>query len=60
MILVEINYEIDEKKMLAIVEVCKTWRHYLKKVKYFIRAIIDHFNLRIFLIIKILSRRETR
>jgi hypothetical protein len=60
MISVEINYEIDEKEMLAIVEVCKTWRHYLKEVKYFIRAITDHFNLRIFLIIKTLSRREAR
>jgi hypothetical protein len=60
MISVEINYEIDEKEMLAIVEVCKTWRHYLEKIKYSIRAITDHFNLRIFLIIKILSRREAR
>jgi hypothetical protein len=60
MISVEINYEIDEKEMLTIVEVCKTWRHYLKKIKYSIRAIIDYFNLRIFLIIKTLSRREAR
>jgi hypothetical protein len=60
MILVEINYEINEKEMLIIVEVCKTWRHYLKEIKYFIRAITDYFNLRIFLIIKILSRREAR
>jgi hypothetical protein len=60
MISVEINYEINEKEMLVIVEVCKTWKHYLKKIKYSIRAIIDYFNLWIFLIIKILSRREAR
>jgi hypothetical protein len=56
----EINYEIDEKEMLAIVEACKTWRHYLEEAKYPIRAITDHFNLRIFLTTKTLSRREAR
>jgi hypothetical protein len=56
----EINYEIGEKEMLAIVEACKTWRHYLEGAKYPIRAITDHFNLRTFLTIKTLSRREAR
>jgi hypothetical protein len=46
--------------MLVIVKVCKKWRHYIKDVKYSVRMIIDHVNLKNFFINKILNRREIR
>jgi hypothetical protein len=60
MIFAERNYEVNDQKMLVIVEVCKKWRHYIKNVKYSVRMIIDHVNLKNFFINKILNRRETR
>ena len=56
----ERNYMIDETEMLAIVEVCKKWRHYIESFKHSMRVITDHVNFRTFLIIKALSRREAR
>jgi hypothetical protein len=46
--------------MLVIVKICKKWRHYIKDVKYFVRMIIDHVNLKNFFINKIFNRRKTR
>jgi hypothetical protein len=60
MIFVERNYEVNDQKMLIIVRICKKWRHYIKNVKYSIRMIIDHVNLKNFFINKTLSRREAR
>jgi hypothetical protein len=60
MIFAERNYEVDDQKMLVIVEVCKKWRHYIEDVKHSIRVIIDHANLRNFFINKALNRREVR
>jgi hypothetical protein len=60
MIFVERNYEVNDQKMLVIVKICKKWRHYIKDVKYFVRMIIDHVNLKNFFINKIFNRRETR
>ncbi len=57
---VERNYDADESEMLAIVKACKQWRHYVEDAKHQILIITDHVNLRTFLIIKILSRREIR
>jgi hypothetical protein len=54
------NYEIDEQEMLAIVKICKKWRHYVENFKHFVRMIIDHANFRNFLINKNLSRKKTR
>jgi hypothetical protein len=60
MIFAERNYEVNDQKMLVIVKLCKKWRQYIKNVKYSVRVIIDHVNLKNFFINKILSRRETR
>jgi hypothetical protein len=46
--------------MLVIVKICKKWRHYIKNVKYSVRMIIDHVNLKNFFINKIFNRREIR
>jgi hypothetical protein len=60
MIFVERNYDVNDQKMLVIVEICKKWRHYIKDVKYSVRMMIDHVNLKNFFINKILSRRKIR
>jgi hypothetical protein len=60
MIFVERNYEINDQKMLVIVKICKKWRYYIKDVKYFVRMIIDHVNLKNFFINKTLSRKKVR
>jgi hypothetical protein len=60
MIFVERNYEISDQEMFVVVKICKKWRHYIKDVKYFVRMMINHVNLKNFFINKIFSRRETR
>jgi hypothetical protein len=60
MIFAERNYEINDQKMLVIVKVCKKWRQYIKDVKYSVRMIIDHVNLKNFFINKIFNRKEIR
>jgi hypothetical protein len=60
MIFAERNYEINDQKMLVIIKICKKWRHYIENVKYSIRMIIDHANLKNFFINKALNRREVR
>ncbi len=60
MIVSKRNYEVDEQKMLAILKICKEWRHYVEDFKHSVRMIIDHANLRNFFINKNLSRRKTR
>lgn len=39
------NYGIGKSEMLAIVEVCKQWRHYLKDTTHHIAIITDYANL---------------
>ena len=56
----ERNYGAGESEMLAVVEGCKHWRHYLEGATYSIRVVTDHMNLRTFLTTKNLSRREAR
>jgi hypothetical protein len=60
MISVERNYDVNDQKMLVVVKVCKKWRYYIKDVKYFVRMMIDHVNLKNFFINKTLSRREAQ
>jgi hypothetical protein len=60
MIFVKRNYEVNDQKMLVIVKVCKNWRHYIKDVKYSVRMIINHVNLKNFFINKTLNRRKAR
>ena len=45
MIPAETWYEIHNGELLAIVEVFKTWKHYLEGYKYEILVLTDHNNL---------------
>jgi len=41
----ELNYNIYNKELLAIVAALKKWRHYLKEAKYQTLIYCDHKNL---------------
>jgi hypothetical protein len=56
----ELNYDIYDKELLAIVVAFKVWRVYLEGVKHTIIMKIDHKNLIFFIIIKELIRRQAR
>ncbi len=56
----ELNYEIHDKKLLAIVDSFKQWRVYLKESKHQIQVYTDHKNLLYFTIMKVLNRRQIR
>ena len=60
MILAEIRYKTHNDKLLAIVEVFKTWRYYLKGCKHKVLVLTDHNNLRRFVDTKNLSSRQVR
>ncbi len=55
MIPAEIWYETDNQELLAIVEVFKTWRHYLEDCKYKVLVLTDYNNFRWFMDTKNLS-----
>ena len=55
----ELNYEIYDKEMLAIVEAFKHWRAYLEGIKN-ITVYTDHKNLEYFTTSKVLNRRQAR
>jgi len=44
----ELNYDIHDKELLAIVESFKKWRHYLKCTPFPTDVITDHRNLTYF------------
>lgn len=56
----ELNYDVGDKEMLAIVEAAKQWRSYLEGAKYTIQVWTDHKNLTTFTTTKILNRRQVR
>ena len=56
---VELNYEIYDKEMLAIVWAFKEWRAYLEGSKE-ITVYTDHKNLEYFTTSKVLNRRQAR
>ncbi len=58
MILAETWYKIHNGKLLAIVKIFKTWKHYLEGCKYEVVILIDYNNLQRFLDIKNLSSRQ--
>jgi hypothetical protein len=45
----ERNYSVGDQEMLAIVEACRHWRHYLEGSKYPVRVLTDHQNLQGFM-----------
>ncbi len=58
MISIETQYETHDGKLLAIVEVFKTWKHYLESCKHKVFVLIDHNNFQCLLDIKSLSSKE--
>jgi len=55
---VERNYEIHDKKMLAIIRVLEEWRHFLEGVTHLVEIWTDHKNLEYFMTAKKLNRRQ--
>ena len=51
----EINYDVYDKELLAIIESFKKWQHYLEGVAILVEVFTDHKNLIYFSEIKILS-----
>ena len=56
----EINYDIYDKEMLAIVAALKEWEHMLKSCQEEFVVFTDHKNLEYFASSKVLSRHQTR
>jgi len=57
---VEINYDIHDKELLAIVDAFKHWRRYCEGAEHPIQVFTDHHNLEYFTIMKVLNRRQAR
>ncbi len=58
MIPVKTWYEIYDGKLLAIVEVFKTWKYYFEGCKHKVFVLIDHNNLQHFINAKSLSSKQ--
>lgn len=58
----EVNYDVHDKELLAIVDSFKQWRHYLEGLAFQIDVITDHRNLEYFMNSKrlALNRRQAR
>jgi len=53
--MVELNYDIYNKKLFAIFKAFKIWWHYLKGLAYSIDVVTDHKNLEYFSTTKVLT-----
>ena len=56
----ELNYDIHDKELLAVVESFKEWRVYLEGTKYPVQVFTDHKNLLYWTTTKQLNRRQVR
>ncbi len=56
----EINYEIHDKELLAIVNSFQEWRHFLEGAQHPVVVYTDHKNLEYFMSAKVLNRRQAR
>jgi hypothetical protein len=56
----EINYEIHDKELLAIVDCFKVWRRYLEGAIHTVQVYSDYQNLEYFTTTKVLNRRQAR
>jgi len=56
----EINYEIHDKELLAIVDSFKHWRRYLEGAMHQVQVFSDHQNLEYVTTTKVLNRRQAR
>jgi len=58
--LVEQNYKIHNKEMLAIVRALEEWRHFVERAEHCCEIWTDHKNLQYFMTAKKLNRRQAR
>jgi len=56
----ELNYDIHDKELLAVVESLRQWRVYLEGTKYPVQIYTDHKNLLYWTTTKQLNRRQVR
>ena len=56
----ELNYQVHDKELMAIVEAFKEWRHYLSGANHKVIVYTDHKNLTYFTTSKELNKRQTR
>jgi hypothetical protein len=56
----EVNYDIYDKEMLAIVSSLKDWRRYWKGAEHSILGFSDHKNLEYFTTTKVVTHRQVR
>ena len=59
-IIVELNYDIHDKELLAIFEAFKIWWYYLEGLTYLIDIVTDHKNLEYFSTTKVLTWRQAQ
>ena len=57
---VELNYQIHDKELIAIIAACEEWRHYLEGARFPITIYTDHKNLVYFMTTKALNQRQVR
>jgi len=58
--LVERNYEIYDKEMLAIIRMLEEWRHFLEGAQHLVEIWTDHKNLEYFMTAKKLNCCQAR
>ncbi|KAJ2891394.1 hypothetical protein MKZ38_000508 [Zalerion maritima] len=56
----ELNYQIHDKELMAIIEAFREWKHYLTGTKHPVKVYTDHKNLTNFTTTKALDKRQTR
>ena len=56
----EMNYDIHDKELLAIVVAFEQWKVYLEGPQYPVQVLTDHKNLTFFTSTKVLNRRQVR
>ena len=56
----ELNYDVHDKELLAIVESFKIWKVYLEGAKHEVQVFTDYKNLMSFTSTKVLNRRQVR
>ena len=58
--IVELNYDIHDKELLAIFKAFKIWWYYLEGLAYPINIVTDHKNLEYFSTTKVLTQRQAQ
>jgi hypothetical protein len=56
----EINYEIHNKELLAIIDAFEEWRHLFERAQHTTMVYTDHKNLEYFMSAQVLNRRQAR